>query len=112
MAWLVSEARVLAAAEVAPDRRSRRKGLLGRDGIDGAFVIEPCRWVHTLGMRFDLDVAHLDADGRVLRTATLARHRIGRPVPRAAKVIEAERGAFQRWGLRVGDVVEIRPAES
>jgi len=99
---------VLAAAELADDRQRRRKGLLGREQVDGALVIEPCRWVHTIGMKFDIDVAHLDEDGRVIHATSMRRHRIGRPVPKARSVIEAERGAFERWGLRLGDVVEVR----
>jgi len=110
VAWLMSEARVLASAEVADDRRSRRRGLLGRDSLEGALVLTPCSWVHTIGMRFDLDVAHLDADGVVLRTTRMSRNRVGRPVPGARTVVEASAGAFERWGLRTGDVVEIRGA--
>jgi hypothetical protein len=110
VAWLVCETRVLASAEVADDRRSRRRGLLGRDGLDGALILSPCSWVHTVGMRFDLDVAHVDADGVVLRTTRMARNRVGRPVPRAHTVVEAAAGAFDRWDLRVGDVIEIRGA--
>lgn len=68
MAWLVSEGRVLASADVAAAPAERRRGLLRRDGIDGALVIDPCRWVHTVGMRFPVDVAFLDADGVVLKT--------------------------------------------
>ena len=108
VAWLVSDARVLASAEVAGDGAGRRRGLLGRDRIEGAFVIEPCRWVHTIGMRFPLDVAYLDEDGNVLKTVRMARHRIGRPVRGGHWVIEAEAGVFARWNLRVGDVVELR----
>ena len=108
MAWLVSEARVLASAQVAADRSSRRRGLLKQDSFEGALVIEPCRWIHTVGMRFPIDVAYLDADGVVVKTIHMNRHRVGVPVGRARSVIEAEAGAFARWGLRVGDVVEIR----
>jgi uncharacterized membrane protein (UPF0127 family) len=112
MAWLVSEARVLASAEIAGDRRSRRKGLLKRDSFEGALVIEPCRWIHTIGMRFPIDVAYLDADGVVIKTIQMHRHRVGIPVGRARSVIEAEAGAFARWGLRVGDVIELRVDET
>ncbi len=108
MAWLVCDAHVLASAECATTGAERRHGLLGRDTFDGAMVIEPCRWVHTIGMRFPIDVAFLDADGLVLRTVRMPRRRIGRPVRRARRVIEAEAGAFARWGLNVGDVVEVR----
>ena len=88
--------------------RARRRGLLKRDEFDGAFVIEPCRWIHTIGMRFPIDVAYLDADGTVVKTIQMHRHRVGIPVHRARSVVEAEAGAFARWGLRVGDVVEVR----
>jgi uncharacterized membrane protein (UPF0127 family) len=108
MAWLVTNARVLASAVVATSRPQRRKGLLGRDGLEGAMVIERCRWVHTIGMRFPIDVAFLDADGLVIRTVQMPRHRLGMPVVRACSVIEAEAGAFARWGVHVGDVVELR----
>ena len=108
MAWLVSDAHVLASAECATTRAARRHGLLGRDSLDGAMVIDRCRWVHTIGMKFPIDVAFLDADGTVIRTVRMPRRRIGLPVPRARRVIEAEAGAFARWGLEVGDVVEVR----
>ena len=108
MAWLVNDARVMASAELAESRADRRRGLLGRDDLEGALVLRPCRWVHTLGMRFPIDVAYLDRDGVVVKTARMHRHRVGVPVPAARTVIEARSGAFARWGLRVGDEVEIR----
>jgi uncharacterized membrane protein (UPF0127 family) len=108
MAWLVTEGRVLASCEKADDHRSRGRGLLGRDGIEGALVLTKCRWVHTLGMRFPLDVAYLDENGVVVKTVHMRRHRVGAPVFRARTVVEAQEGAFGRWGLRVGDVVELR----
>lgn len=109
MPWLVTDdARVLASVEVADARSARRRGLLGRDGIDGAIALRPCRWVHTIGLRFPIDVAFLSDDGMVVKTMQMHQRRIGVPVWRASIVIEAEAGAFARWGLRVGDVVEIR----
>jgi len=108
MGWLVTNAKVLASADTATTRSQRRKGLLGRDHLEGAMVIEPCRWVHTIGMRFPIDVAFLDADGLVIRTVQMPRRRVGMPVVRARSVIEAEAGAFARWGVHVGDVIELR----
>ena len=108
MAWLVSDDRVLASAELADTKRTRARGLLGRDGIEGALVLRPCRWVHTLRMRFPIDVAFLDSDGMVIRIVRMRRQRMGLPVSRARMVIEAEAGALGRWGVHVGDVIEIR----
>lgn len=99
---------MLASVEVAAARAARRKGLLGRDHLDGALVLRPCRWVHTIGMRFPIDVAFVSDEGVVVKTMQMHQRRVGVPVWRASVVIEAEAGAFSRWGLRVGDVVEIR----
>lgn len=112
MSWLVSDARVLASVETADTRAERRRGLLGRDTIDGAYVIAPCRWVHTIGMQFPIDVAFVDDDHRVVKVVHMPRHRVGLPVRCAQYVIEAGAGSFERWGLCVGDRVEIRLDDS
>jgi uncharacterized membrane protein (UPF0127 family) len=107
-AWLLRDGEVLAALEVAASFGARFKGLLGRDGIDGALLLQPARSVHTLGMRFPLDVAFCAKDLTVLATASMVPHRVGRPRLRAHCVIEAELGAFERWRLRPGDQLEIK----
>ena len=86
--------------------------MLGTSSFGGALVINPCRSVHTVGMKYAIDVAFVDTDGVVVKTLHMRRHRIGLPVMRARWVIEAEGGAFARWGLRVGDVIELRAGES
>lgn len=111
VAWLVSEARVLAAAEIAADGAARRRGLRRREELDGAFVIPSCRWVHTMGMHFTIDVAFVDRDGVVIKIVRMRPWRLGAPVKHGRWVIEASTGAFERWGLSLGDVVELRQAE-
>lgn len=108
MPWLVHDDKVLATLEVAESMGTRARGLLGRDGIEGAILLQPARSVHTIRMRFAIDVAYLDGDQRVVRIVTMAPNRIGLPVWRARSVVEAEAGSFERWGLRTGDRVEIR----
>jgi uncharacterized membrane protein (UPF0127 family) len=107
MAWLLREGEVLASLEIATSHRSRAAGLLGRDGVEGALLMERTRSVHTLGMRFAIDVAFCDGDMVVLRAFTLPRNRVTRPVLRARGVVEAEAGSFARWGLAVGDRLEV-----
>ena len=99
---------VLASLEVAAGRRARSRGLLGRDGCDGAMLLRPARSVHTIGMRFPIDVAFCDDDLRVIRIVTMQRHRISRLVWRSRAVLEAEAGAFARWELRPGDQLEVK----
>ena len=94
MPWLVHDGKVLATLEVAATAPGRMKGLLGRDGIDGAMLLDPARSVHTVRMRFAIDVAYVDRDLVVLRIVTMQPNRIGVPVIKARSVIEAEAGAF------------------
>lgn len=108
MPWLIRDGEVLATLEIAGTRQARRRGLLGRDGLEGALLLRPGRAVHTLGMRFPIDVAYCDAELRVRSVRTMVPWRIGAPRPRSRAVVEAEAGAFARWGLSVGDLLEVK----
>lgn len=108
MGWLVRDNEVLASLEVADRSVARARGLLGRDGADGALLLRRTRSVHTVGMRFALDVAFLDADLRVVRVTHLAPNRVSPVVWRARHVLEAEAGSFREWDLEVGQQLEVR----
>jgi hypothetical protein len=94
--------------EVAATRGARRRGLLGRDGIDGLLVLVPCRQVHTFGMRFPIDVAFVARDGRVLRVVTMRPGRVSRVVWRSRYVLEGPADAFAGWGITRGAVLAVR----
>lgn len=104
---LVVDGREVAALEVATTRRARGRGLLGRDGIAGALWLPGVRSVHTVGMRFALDVAWVGRDGVVGTVRSLPPGRVSGWRPRAAGVLEAEVGAFDRWGLVTGSVIGL-----
>jgi uncharacterized protein len=108
VAWLVHDGRVLATLDVAGTMARRGRGLLGRDGIDGALLLRPARSVHTVGMRFAIDAAFCDSNLRIVRIATLRPNRITLPVRSSHCVIEAEAGMFARWGVSAGDQLEVR----
>lgn len=88
--------------EIAATYGPRRRGLLGRDGIEGAILLTPCNSVHTFRMRFIIDVAYLDEKLRVIDVHTMKPGRLGRPRFRARHVLEAAAGAMAEWGLRPG----------
>ncbi|MEV0257454.1 DUF192 domain-containing protein [Streptomyces sp. NPDC050732] len=96
--------------EIADSARARRRGLLGRTGVEGALLLTPASGVHTLRMRFAIDVAYLDREWRVLSVRTMRPGRIGVPRPRARHVIEAAAGAMARWGVRRGARIVVRGA--
>ncbi len=108
MTWLLRDGDVLATAEVADRMAQRAKGLLGRDGYDGAMVLPRTRSVHTVGMRFPIDVAFCDRELVVLDVARVRPMRVALPRRRGRTVVEAEAGAFERWGLQGGDHLELR----
>lgn len=65
--------------EIAESGPARRRGLLGRDGVNGALLLTSSSSVHTVGMRFVMDVAYLDRRGTVLAVRTMRPGRIGLP---------------------------------
>src|SRR5918998_1977459 len=105
---LLCNGRPVAAVVVAEDSVSRGRGLLGTDGVDGALWITRCPSVHMMGMRYPIDVAVVDRDGRVLVVKTL-KPWIGGTLPRrgATDTVEAPAGAMEAWGVTVGSVLSV-----
>ncbi|MGC0400850.1 uncharacterized membrane protein (UPF0127 family) [Streptomyces sp. SAI-126] len=93
--------------EIASSYRARTRGLLGRDSVAGALLLSPAGSVHTFRMRFPIDVAYLDRRLRVIAVRTMRPGRLGLPRLRSRHVLEAEAGAMEGWGVRVGVRVEI-----
>ena len=100
------------AVEVAVTRKTRRQGLLGRDDLTpfSALVLAPCAAVHTMFMRFAIDVIFVDATGRAV-------HIVPALVPwRAAvalfahAVIELPAGTLASRDVNVGDTLYLMTA--
>jgi uncharacterized protein len=82
--------------------------------LQGSLLLEPCRSVHTVGMKFAIDVAYLSPTNKadefvVIRTRTMLPGRLDFPVLRARAVLEANAGDFGSWGLVVGSNVLVSP---
>jgi uncharacterized membrane protein (UPF0127 family) len=99
------------AVELAVSRKTRRQGLLGRTGLAAftALVLAPCAAVHTMFMRFAIDVIFVDAEGRVV-------HVVPHLVPwRAAlalsarAVVELPAGTLASREVAVGDSLYLMP---
>ena len=112
VAWLLRDGEVLASVELADGFATRLRGLRGRDGIEGALLLRPAKSVHTIGMRFPIDVAFCDGGGDRLTVlevcAPMPPNRVTRVRWKSHCVIEAEAGAFERWRLRAGDQLELK----
>lgn len=104
---LVVDGRAVAPLSVAASRRARARGLLGRDGLDGALLLPSTSSVHGFGMRFAVDVALCTGDLEVAAVLVLRPGGLVLPRRRVRAVLEAEAGAFARWRLDVGSRLVI-----
>jgi hypothetical protein len=109
--WLLRDGDVLCALEMADSPAERRQGLRGRNACEGALHLAGTRTAHTLGVRFPVDAAFLSADLTVLRVARLRPWRVALGGPAARSVVQTEAGSLERWGVQVGDQLEVREAE-
>lgn len=101
---------VASSLETAFEARTRNRGLLGRDGLahGHALIIAPCNMVHTIGMRFAIDLIYAAKDGRIVKLRpSVPSWRISGAVG-AFTVIEMAAGGIADAGLRVGQVLEVR----
>ncbi len=105
---------VASSVEVAGTRNTRRRGLLGRDRLDetSAMLLAPCTGVHTVGMRFAIDVIFVDRQGYVVKVVRdLKPWRIAL-ASRAHAVIEMPAGSL-RWGqVLIGDRLYLTSAST
>lgn len=74
--------------------KARGRGLAGLDALPAgqALHLVPCRSVHTLGMRFALDLVWLDRDGGVVGVDAAVGPRRLRTCLRARSVVECNAG--------------------
>ena len=98
---------MVCALELA-DSPAERGALRGRPGCEGALHTEPARTVHTIGMKFPIDVAFLSTDLTVVRLARLKPWRMALGGTKARSAVQTEAGSFERWGVRLGDQLEVR----
>jgi len=89
---------------VAAGHRARGRGLARLDDLpaDHALLLQRCRSVHTLGMRFALDLLWLDADGTLVRMDRAVAKRQLRGCRRARAVLECRAGHGERFAAALG----------
>jgi len=86
------------------------KGLLGRRELrEGeSLLIKPCKSIHTIGMRFPIDVVFLDKKNNVIIVRTsLPPNRMTGIYLNAASVLELAAGTLAATDTGVGDRIAI-----
>jgi uncharacterized membrane protein (UPF0127 family) len=89
---------------------TRLAGLLGCAALragEGVHIV-PCQSVHTLFMRFSIDVLYLDGDARVVKAvAALRPFRFSSGGRRARSTLELPTGTIVTTATQVGDQVRF-----
>ena len=101
---------------VAQTHWSRLRGLLGASEDDfrngSGLWIRPCRGVHTLAMRFPIDVVYLDRASTVVHLVRDLRPWRFAPVRmQAVSVLELPQNTVASTGTALGDTIEIKMKE-
>ncbi len=102
---------------VAQTHWSRLRGLLGASPDDFrngcGLWIRPCRGVHTLAMRFPIDVVYLDRAGTVVHVEhNLQPWRFSPIRMQAVSVLELPGHTVARTETALGDSIEIKIKET
>jgi uncharacterized membrane protein (UPF0127 family) len=97
---------------VANTHWTRLRGLLGLSSDDfrngsGLWIV-PCKGVHTLGMRFPIDVIYLDAAMKVVELRTAVKAWRVTPIRRqATSVLELPCHTAVETKTQIGDTIDV-----
>lgn len=97
-------------AEVAATFWRRFFGLMGRGRIapGSGLVIEPCRSIHTMFMRFPIDVVYVDNAWHVIKVVRNLRPLgMSAALFRSRRVIELPVGTIAATGTEAGDALSL-----
>ena len=99
--------------EVADESLTRLIGLLGRSALaPGAGLwISPSSAIHTMGMRFPIDVVGLDAHLRIVKLwLQVAPWRVSSISLKTRSVLELPAGQIRARALQLGHHLEVTPS--
>ena len=91
---------------------SRVVGLLGRRSLaeDEGLLLTPCTSIHTLFMRFPIDILYLNREHAVVKVVKdLQPFRVSACLRGAHSILELPTGAIDASGTQVGDRLALAP---
>lgn len=104
----------IATLKFANSYFSRLKGLMFKKKLDYVLLLKPLKSkhkflssVHTLFMRFTIDLVFLDKNKKVLETAQLSPWKFYIPHKPANYILEMEKGAIKKYQIAIGDKLDF-----
>ena len=95
---------------VATSHWARMRGLLGHPRLKTGegLLLGYTKAIHTIGMRYSIDVAFLNRDGRVIHLIHCMKpFRFSPLVSNSAMVLELPAGVLIHSGIKLGDCIQI-----
>ena len=106
------EALLADKARIANTFWGRAIGLLNRRSLERgeALILKPSCSIHTLFMRFAIDVIFLDKSNKIIGVLhSFKPFRISPLFFRASCTIELPEGTLRQTNTQIGDIIEIKP---
>ncbi|MFX0136080.1 MAG: DUF192 domain-containing protein [Candidatus Hodarchaeota archaeon] len=89
---------------------SRLIGLLGKSKLNSqcAIHIVPCNGIHTLGMKFPIDVLFLNSKGMAIKLfSNLSPNKITNVIRSSHSVIELSANSLSETDIQIGDYIQV-----
>jgi uncharacterized membrane protein (UPF0127 family) len=85
----------------------RLRGLLGRKTLtnEQGLLISPCNSVHTVGMKYSLDIVYLNSDNKVLKIKSNLKPWRSSACRGATQVLELAAGNTENKNIKLGDTL-------
>lgn len=100
---------ILERVTVAKSPLSRLKGLMGQKTlpVNTGLMLTPCNSIHCFFMRFAIDAAFVDKEGKVLKIITNMRPGMISPIVRRSSYVVESNPFVLGKKLREGDTVKL-----
>ncbi|MES9970360.1 MAG: DUF192 domain-containing protein [Candidatus Thiodiazotropha sp.] len=99
--------------QMADSYFSRLRGLMGKKsmGDTGGLLLKKCSAVHTIGMRYTLDLVFMDKSGKVLKCTEGVKPFRTASARGAYYTLELNQGMIQKQDIKVDDRFELNAVE-
>ncbi|MCL2114714.1 MAG: DUF192 domain-containing protein [Methanobrevibacter sp.] len=104
----------IATLKFANSYFSRLKGLMFKKRLDYVLVLKPAKSnhrftssIHTLFMRFTIDVVFLDKEREVFEITQIAPWKFYIPKRPAAYILEMKKGSIEKYQIAIGDKLDF-----